>query len=298
MTMLKTLSTLAAVLAVFSGTALAGEIKPVFIGESERAFSRPHDVAIAPTGLYLVVADLGNDAVKVLDPGRLKVLAAFGQGELSSPHDVAFGKDERLYVADTGNDRIMVYTFKGVFRDGSANAEHIETYTQGIVTPEGVAEGSNGRVYVANTGAGSIVALEAGRVIKTVEAAGGTPLARPHDIHVGPEDRVYLAGSGNHRVLVFDRDLNLLSELKKPDYAFNEPKYVATDEDGTLFLADEYNHQIKIFDADFRQVGTIGSGTRGDGPDGLNGPEGVDVAGRYLWISDTHNHRIMLFKTR
>jgi len=296
--MLKPASILAAALAVSSGAALAGEIKPVFIGESERTFSRPHDVAIAPTGLYLLVADLGNDAVKILDPGRLKVLGAFGKGELSSPHDVSFGKDERLYVADTGNDRIMVYTFKGVYRDGSANVEHIETYSQGIVTPEGVAEGSNGRVYVANTGAGSIVALEAGRVVITVDAAGGTALARPHDIHVGPNDRVYLADSGNHRVLVFDRDLNLLNELNKADHAFNEPKYVATDEDGTLFLADEYNHQIKIFDTEFRRVGTIGSGNQGDGPAGLNGPEGVDVAGRYLWVSDTHNHRIMLFKTR
>jgi len=296
--MLKPFTALATALVISTSTALAGEITPVYIGESERSFSRPHDVAIAPTGLYLVVADLGNDAVKILDPGRLKVLGAFGEGELSSPHDVAFGKDERLYVADTGNDRVMVYTFRGVYRDGSANVEHIETYTQGIVTPEGVAEGSNGRVYVANTGAGSIVALEAGRVIKAVEEAAGTALARPHDIHVGPKDRVYLADSGNHRVLVFDRDLNLLSELKKADYAFNEPKYVATGEDGTLFLADEYNHQIRVFDPEFREIAVIGTGKKADGPGGLNGPEGVDVAGRYLWVSDTHNHRIMLFKTR
>jgi len=296
--MLKLVSTLTAAILIFSSNPLAEEIKPVFIGESERSFSRPHDVAIAPTGLYLLVADLGNDVVKVLDPGSLKVLSAFGKGELSSPHDVSFASGERVFVADTGNDRIMVYKFKGVFRDGSANVEHIETYTQGIVSPEGVAEGSKGRVYVANTGSGSIVALEAGRIIKTVDEAAGQSLARPHDIHVGPKGQVFLADSGNHRILVFDRDLNILRELKKPDYAFNEPKYVATDEDGTLFLADEYNHQIKIFDSGFHRIGLIGTGKRADGPNGLNGPEGVDVAGRYFWVSDTHNHRIILFKTR
>ena len=37
-------------------------------------------------------------------------------------------------------------------------------------------------------------------------------------------------------------------------------------------------------------MGTVGLG------DGLNQPEGVAVAGRYIWISDTYNDRIVLYR--
>jgi hypothetical protein len=40
----------------------------------------------------------------------------------------------------------------------------------------------------------------------------------------------------------------------------------------------------------------IGTGKPGKGPGLLNTPEGVAVRGRDVWISDTHNHRIVLYR--
>ena len=80
----------------------------------------------------------------MLDPRRLTVLSEIGKGELSAPHDVAFDDQGRLWVADTGNDRIAVYAFEGVNADGTAMARLIDSLDQDMGSPEGVAAGPRG----------------------------------------------------------------------------------------------------------------------------------------------------------
>jgi sugar lactone lactonase YvrE len=143
-----------------------------------------------------------------------------------------------------------------------------------------------------------VVALENGRIVATADSAGGKKFDRPHDVDVDSEGRVIITDPGNNRLVLFDRDLKVLREIGGEPYNFNEPKYIATAEDGLLVVADEYNNRVILLDVDFKQVGMIGTGKRGDGPGELYKPEGAEVAGRYLWIADTHNHRIQLYKRR
>ena len=277
----------------------AGPLRPVLLKTSKAEFDRPHDIVLAPEGLYLLVADNGNDVVKVLDPGKLAVLAEIGRGELSAPHDVAFDSRGRLLIADTGNHRIVVYDFKGVFRDGEANAERIAVWTDGIDKPEGVAAGTKGRVYVANTGSDTVSMLVDGKQVKRIDgSAGAGPFGRPHDVHVDRAGNVLVVDPGHNRIQVFDAELNYLRQMSGPPHRFNEPKYVAQSEDGLLLVADEYNNQVKIYDSQGKPAGAIGSGVRGDGEAQLNQPEGVDVAGKYIWVADTYNDRIRLYKRK
>ncbi len=275
----------------------AGEPAPVLLKVSKSTFSRPHDLVLTPDGLYLFVADMGNDVVKVLNPGTLETIGVIGEGELSSPHDVDIDIKGRLLIADTGNDRTVVYQFGGVTR-GGAIARQVASWDRGQSGPEGVSYGPGGRVYVTNAGSDSVIALEDGKVTARAGTYGGGPnqYSRPHDVEADAGDRVFVADPGNNRIQVLSTDLVFIRTLSGAEYAFNEPKYLAVDEKGWLFIADEFSNQIKILDEAYALTGTIGTGERGSGPGQLSKPEGVEVAGRYIWVSDTYNNRILLFR--
>lgn len=270
----------------------AAEIAPVFVKASESSFSRPHDLVLSPDERYLYVADVGNDAVKVLDPHTLEVRGLIGQGELSSPHDVAFDKAGRLLVADSGNDRIVIYSVRG------ARGKFVEAWSQDLGSPEGVAPGPDGRVYVTNASLNDVVVFSNGQVVARAGSRGGGEIqfARPHDVEVDAMGKVYVVDPGNNRIQILNAKLEFVSSLGGAPYGFNEPKYLAFDGRGRLYVADEYNNQIKIFDTERRLTGVIGTGERGAGRNQLNQPEGVEVSGDLIWVSDTYNNRILLYR--
>ncbi len=269
------------------------------VAASDGDFSRPHDIALSPDGAYLLVADIGNDVIRVLDPETLKTLASFGENDLSSPHDVAFQSSTSVLVADTANNRIAVYDFRGVV-DGKAEARLIASLEDGADWPEGVSPApGNGPIYVSNVGGNSVSKLTPdGKLIKQAgeRGDGDGQFVRPHDIQVAPNNDIFVADSGNHRVQILDADLNHKRTLAGSPYHFNEPKYMAFNLDSTLYVADEYNSQIKIFDETLKPLGFIGTGGKGDGPGQLNWPEGVDVRAGRVWIADTDNNRILLYR--
>ena len=58
----------------------------------------------------------------------------------------------------------------------------------------------------------------------------------------------------------------------------------------------QLNHQIKIFDSKFTPRGVIGDGKSSRKRGNLKGPEGIEVWNDNIWVSDTHNSRIQLFR--
>jgi len=296
---------LAAISAMASAQEPAGKLYNVGPGDAQRPkrvaatpadFAHPHNLVLSPDGRHLIVTDMSNDVVKVLDPETLKTLAVIGAGKLAGPHDTDFDSRGRILVADTGNDRVVVYEFTGI-KDGQALARQVATLTDKIDWPEGVAGAADGEIYVTNVGDNSLVRIRDGKVIGRVEGGGGKSFARPHDVEVDERaGHVIVADSGNNRLVIFDRDLSVVKILTGAPYHFYEPKYLATTPAGFLWIADEYNSQIKILDPAHKPVGFIGSGEKGNKPGQLNWPEGVFVRGADVWISDTYNNRILKYR--
>ena len=270
----------------------AEELSAAFVGASDESFSRPHDVVLAPDGRFLYVADLGNDAVKVLDPESLATLGKIGGDELDSPHDVAFDPKGRLLVADTGNDRIAVFEVAGT------SGKLVASWSEGMDAPEGVVADAGGLVFVTNASGHDVLALSDGKLVAKAGRRGEGPneYVRPHDIDLGPDGLVYVSDPGNNRIQVLDKELAFQAELGGPAYGFNEPKYFAIDDKGRLFVADEYNHQIKVLDQERRLILTFGTGRKGKGPNRFNYPEGAEIRGQDLWIADTRNGRIVRYR--
>lgn len=287
------LATAALVLLASQPVVAAERISATPVSQSLPEFARPHDLVLSPDRKLLYVADLGHHAVQVVNPVDLRIVGTIGEGELSAPHDVAFDRDGRLLVADTGNDRIAIFSVDGV------TGELTGQLTGGLGAPEGVAQGPDGRIYVTNAGRASLVVFEDGRPVRSVGSWGDGPVqfSRPHDIEVAGDGRVYVADPGNNRIQILDSNLEFLGALSGagPD-AFNEPKYMKLEASGVLYVVDQYNNRVQVFDPEFTLLGTLAAGVRGDGPDQLNRAEGAEVLDDLIWVSDTYNDRIVLYR--
>ncbi len=271
--------------AVSPAGAAMGQPTVEFLGASTAALDNPHDLKLSPDGRYLFVSDVGNSRVVLLDPESLALVAEFGADHQSGTHDVDFDAEGRAYVADTHNNRVTIYEMAGT------KATLVGELKTGIRGPEGVLVHPNGRVYVAGAWSGNVVAYEDGKVVGQL-----TGLASPHDLETAPGGDIWLADAGNDRMLLLSPDLEIKRELKGAPYDFDGVRYQDVLPDGTLIAADKYNHAVKIIAPDGALLAVIGTGRAGKGAGEFRTPEGIEVRGETLWISDSGNDRVVKYR--
>jgi DNA-binding beta-propeller fold protein YncE len=263
----------------------AQPLKAVFIKESTVSLSNPHDLKLSPDGRYLMVSDVGNNRVAILDPDSLELLGQFGADHQSGTHDIDFDDKGLAYVADTHNNRVTIYRLQ------DKQATLIDELSESIRGPEGVLAHPNGRIYVAGAWSDNVVAYDQGKKIKEL-----TGLSSPHDLELAAGGDLWLADAGNDRVLLLSADLEIKDELSREAYGFRGVRYLDTLQDGTLIAADKYTHSVKFIGADGTLRLQLGSGKSARGDYQLTTPEGVEVRGNQVWISDSGNDRIVLYK--
>jgi hypothetical protein len=114
---------------------------------------------------------------------------------MDRPTSMVFGSDDLLYIADTGNRRILVF-------DTRNNEIRKEITYEGFSSPRGVFVTPNNRLYVADARAGAVFILDAltGEHIHThfaptAMAFADTPFA-PNRIAVDIRGNMFIVGEG------------------------------------------------------------------------------------------------------
>lgn len=265
--------------------AWAATIEAEFLGASTAALKNPHDLKLSPDGKFLFVSDVGNNRIAVLNPKTLEFISAFGADHQSGTHDIDFDAKGRAYIADTHNNRVTVYEMAG---DVGTLTGQIDG---GLRGPEGVLAHPNGRIYVAGAWSGNVVAYKDGAIVAELK-----DLSSPHDLERAPGGDIWLADAGNDRMLLLTPDLKIKRELKGPPYDFNGVRYQDVLPDGTLIVADKNNHQVKVIGPNGALLLTLGSGRRGKGPGVFTTPEGIEVMGNLVYISDSGNDRVVTYR--
>jgi DNA-binding beta-propeller fold protein YncE len=291
-------------------------------GASPLGFDMPDGSAIDATYHWLYVADTGNNRVLVFplttgnvlssktasyvlgQPNLVSCTANRGGGttpsssSLSGPTGVSVdATDQLLYVADLGNNRVMVFDTSSlatgevatyVLGQSSWSAHTAATSATGLSSPSGVAVNEpQGLLYVADTAnnrvmiyisaalsSGMAASYEFGQPTGTAftsktAATSASGLSKPGDVAIdSANQKLYVADYSNNRVEVFS--------ISSPSNA--EP---ATWEIGQL-------------------TGTaFTSKTAAETQAGLKGPINVtvDTTHNRLFVSDTGNHRVMVYST-
>jgi hypothetical protein len=235
-------------------------------------------------GLY--IADQGNNRVVYFErpyeenaeagwlfgqPDWESTAAGDGPDGLHHPTGVALDAEGNLFIADTGNDRVLRLA-GGIDGEGVADRvwgrwDAAEGDVAGLSGPTGLAIRGDGMLAVADTGNDRVVLFDVlsddGEPVSELgnrvdEGGEGDVFRDPRAVaflHYG----LLVADTGNHRVLYFprldrtDADARWGWEAEAPEEAapseasFREPSGLAVDGEGSLLVADRGHHRVLIF---------------------------------------------------
>ncbi|XP_066298907.1 RING finger protein nhl-1-like [Branchiostoma lanceolatum] len=255
-----------------AGKGQTSRVRRVWGGEWRPWESGKHTLGVCMGG----IKDLGSLTV---DVGSNNPVLRFGQwggqqGQFDLPSDVAV-RGDRLYVADTWNQRVQVFDLSGKFClsfSTTENPHSLAVQTDGTIVvksgeevmkyspsgellhkfplgeycsePFGLAVQRDGRVVVADYKKHSIFLFEAaGTLVKQVggKGQGEGQFYGPHFVCVDKDDNIIVADRANSRVQVFDKDLNFKhkfgQEGRQPQDMWG-PFGVSADSKGNIVLAN------------------------------------------------------------
>jgi len=201
-------------------------------------------------------------------------LAALNEIRLSNGGNgatgIAIDQQGRIYIANTFNHRIEVFTSDGsLIRNFGTQGNGIDQFYE----PRGLAFDQQGNLYVADTWNARIVKYNAdlrpvaswgsgdmdlgdGRRATITEgdpvrnAAAPLGFFGPRGVAVDADGNVYIADTGNKRIVVTNSDGQFLYQFGGAGSApgqFNEPTSLAFDAAGNLYVADTWNGRVQVF---------------------------------------------------
>jgi DNA-binding beta-propeller fold protein YncE len=247
-------------------------------------------------------------------------------GPLAFPGKVlADAKSNRLFIADTGHNRIVITDLEGKLIEtvgsGQAGRQDGDFGTASFYRPQGLAIDGN-MLYVADTSNHLIRKIDlASKKVETVAGNGfqgrelapgpaaATMLNSPWDLLV-IRQQLFIAMAGNHQIWVMYLDQKTIGPyvgtgaegLKDGTFetaTFAQPSGLAYD-GKNLYVADPESNRIRALDLNARTVKTlpntdIDPDLQTDEliqPERLQHPAGIVVVGKNVAIADTYNHQI------
>ncbi|XP_035672317.1 tripartite motif-containing protein 2-like [Branchiostoma floridae] len=209
-----------------------------------------------------------------IDVGTNNPVLKFGQegsqqGQFNEPRDVAVSGD-RLYVADTFNNRVQVFDLSGNFCRlipiQSASPWSLSVLSDGTLM-----------VYAEE----DIVRLsQSGEELHSFSmefcsSSGGLAVQR--------SGRIVATDRDDHCVLLFEADGTLVKKVGgqvkgESEGEFNEPFYVCVDRDDNIIVTDSNNCRVQVFDKDMNFRYQFGQ--EGFQPQDMSMPMGVTTDSR------------------
>lgn len=219
-----------------------------------------------------------------------------GAASLCNPTTAFVDRNGNLWVADTGNNRVLEYP-----------APWFETDT---VNQQFVVHGTAARVF----GQPDFTTAACG--------AGASGLCGPRAVALDSHDELYVADTQNNRIVHHQNPLadtaaeRVLGQSTFAAVGCNAggrsaaslcgPRGLAFDADGNLYVADAGNHRVlqyaaigvsdTVADRVFGQGGVMTTGAPSAGTGGLSAPSAVAFdPGGNLYVADEGNNRLLEF---
>jgi trimeric autotransporter adhesin len=272
------------IITTIAGTGMAGTSSNN-ISSVTAALNFPMGVGLDSNN-NLIISDTQNQLVRQVTAGIIQTVAGTGvaglgsanqlasQTELNNPRSTCTSKSATVYIADSGNHRVLSIAKTSVISVAAGNGTAGATgdgqvaWLAQLNQPSACALDSAGNLYIADTGNNRIRKVTPTGVISTVAGTGTTGSAGDE----GPASAALLNG----------------------------PRGIAVDSNNDLFIGDTGNNRIREVTADGVIHTIAGQGTAGFTGDGgpgtaaeLNAPAGVLLDGSgNLYVADTGNNRV------
>jgi hypothetical protein len=212
-----------------------------------------------------------------------------GNQKLSQPRGIAANEQGEVYVADTGNNRIVRFFNPGhklIFkRSLGGEASSTEQFNQ----PHDVALDSQGKLYIADSGNNRVQIYSSDLQFKKKfgnEAGTAEVLNFPSAIQVTDkkqrwsfykEDFIIVIDNRGKRVQQFDLSGKFIRGIISSDFGFPESSlaYIAIDYYNNIYITDTKNHCIHKFDHRLKYLTSYGR--QGKGRKEFLEPRGITI---------------------
>jgi sugar lactone lactonase YvrE len=245
---------------------------------------------------------------------------------LDNPNGIKLSIDgQRLYVADTDNDRIVVLnsvTLKIVGKFGEGELDGVrdididplgklyaaDTHNNrvaiydlrhglprlvgelkgGISYPVSVLAHPNGDVYVSGVWSRNIVAFRDGEVVAVAEG-----LSSPYAIEASPDGRIWVSDTSMNRLLVMNLGLKIERILEGTVLGFQAPQDLEFIDNEYVIIAEKFSHRIGLVSLNIGSTDLIDIGRSGKSQASIRWPGGVEYRDNFLYVADSGNNRVL-----
>jgi DNA-binding beta-propeller fold protein YncE len=228
---------------------------------------------------------------------RVTELSDAPDGNMRLPTDVAVDEQGRIYVVDSGNRQILVFSSanKFLFSFGSKNSNKGE-----FRSPVGITVTKDGRVLVADRGSQKIVIFSRdGKYLKSIQIKIKEGVLTPIDVAVDKQEkRIFVTVTAPfHQIAVLDNNGKLLSRVGKPgnnEGEFRYPATISVSDENEIYVVDVLNTRAQVFDEKGKFLVTVGSWGVTQGQ--LFRPKGIALSpDKRILVSDSYLGVIQIF---
>lgn len=220
-----------------------------------------------------------------------------GRYDLRDPHGITADPAGNVYVADTGNDRVVhLRNHKGKLRPLRIfGGDDAATDGFRFRAPEGIDMTSEGEVFVSDTGNDRIVVI--GRDGRFVRAIGADLLEAPAALALVDRAERWSCRKASFLIVIerdgtvlrkFDLDGNLTGSVTREELGLPNARFRGIDIDyyHQAYVTDEANHQVHKLNRDLTLITSFGR--EGDGDAEFRSPYGIAIWRRFgqIFISE------------
>lgn len=182
---------------IFAGTGNAAFKDGPYL---QASFDEPGFITRLPNEDAFIVADTGNNAIRMLRDGHVSTIST---GHINAPLSARFSETYGIIVADTGNHVIRHLQYGGThllagsgdlrFADGPAARAR-------FCRPSDAIEASHGAIFICDAGNGRVRMLLDGNVT-TISYSEHVRLSAPAHFAMSPDGELFLSDSGASRIV-------------------------------------------------------------------------------------------------
>jgi DNA-binding beta-propeller fold protein YncE len=226
--------------------------------------------------------------------GKEKETESLLAGFLKDPMGVSSSPDGKIYVADTGNSLIRVFSSDGGF---------LATFGKGSLSYPIALSVIDSKIYVADPNLMKVAVYDEegneqkpliSKVQLTFTSGKTGELIRPTGIQKGLDGNFYISDIGNHSIVVVNPQGEIIRNIgeegtEEGDFKFPNGLWITGK--GKIFVSDSNNRRIQIFDnkGDFLYKINGSYGTTG----AFSLPRGVAVTEQgIILVVDVFSHKI------
>ncbi len=286
----------------------------VVVPFSPQSFGRPTRVInlIDSNGLTvdnggrMVVIESNGECVSVLttegDKGQGFGTAGSGNGQLNGAYGVTVDKDDNIYIADCGNNRIQKFDSKGVFKkkvgtSGSGSLQFSKPSDVCFNREDNnlyVVDSNNHRIQVLSTELLHVRSFGA-------QGKGSEQLKNPRCIDFDSANNLYVSDQSNNCVKVFTVEGKFLRSFSQKSNSdkLKYPYGIAIDSNDIVYVSETgpnlYGpHYVSVFKSEGAYITTFG----GNGSEQANFKYVYGMAVDHndsLVVADKGNNRLQIF---